>query len=175
MEQVKKNQSAKARASEMEHAIRKHCKVNWEKDPALYKKMSEKLDDLIHKHQEDWDKLAAQLELLTEEVVEGRGEKSDDTIEAPFRDLIADMAFNGNPMSDEEVAVLKTLTHKLLEKIRDSINIVDFWENAFEVKRLKGELSDILLASNIEAIIDQCDHIVSEITALAKVRHNDLV
>ena len=175
MEQVKKNKNAKSRASEMEHAIRKHCKVNWEKDPALYRKMSEKLDSLIHKHQEDWDKLAEQLEILGGEVVEGRGKKSDDSIEAPFRDLIADMAFNGNPMTDEDIDNLKSLTHELMDKFRSTIGIVDFWDNGFEVKRLKGELSDILLASNVEAIINESEHIVSEITALAKVRHSDIL
>jgi len=175
MQQVNQNKNAKARASEMEHAIRKHCKVNWEKDPALYKKMSEKLDSLIHKHQEDWDKLAEQLELLGDEVVEGRGEKSDESIEAPFRDLITDMAYNGSSMSEDEAVALKTVTHELLEKFRSTISIVDFWENGFEVKRLKGELSDILLASNIDSIINESEHIVTEITALAKVRHNDIL
>lgn len=175
MDQVKKNKSSKARASEMEHAIRKHCKVNWEKDPALYKKMSEKLDDLIKKHQENWDQLAEQLEMLGEEVVVGRGEKTDDSIEAPFRDLIADMAFNGNPIKDDEVEALKLLVHQLMEKLRNMIGIIDFWDNGFEVKRLKGDLSDIMLASNIDAIIKESDHIVSEVTALAKVRHNDIL
>ena len=137
--------------------------------------MSEKLDALIHKHQEDWDKLADQLEILSDEVVEGRGKKSDDSIEAPFCDLIADMAFNGNPMSEEDTEILKDLSHKLLERFRSIIGIVDFWENGFEVKRLKGELSDILLSSNIDEIINESEHIVSEITALAKVRHSDIL
>ena len=175
MDQVKKNKSAKARASEMEHAIRKHCKVNWEKDPALYKKMSEKVDALIDKHKEDWDKLAEQLEILGEEVVEGRTGDKDETIEAPFKDLIADMAFNGNPVSDDDMKTLDTVTHDVVEKFRETIGIVDFWENGFEVKRLKGELSDILLASNLEALVNESDHLVTEITALAKVRHGDLL
>ncbi len=175
MMQVNKNRSTKARASEMEHAIRKHCKVNWGKDPALYKKMSEKLDSLIRKYQEDWDKLAEQLELLSEEVVKGREEEGDASIEAPFRDLITEMAFNSGPMSKQDVEILKDVTQKLLEKIRNSIGIVDFWNNGHEVKALKGDISDILLASNIEAVIGESDHIVSEIIALAKVRHNDIL
>lgn len=175
MQQVKKNTSAKARASEMEHAIRKHCKVNWEKDPILYKKMSEKLDGLIKQHQEDWEKLAEQLELLGDEVVEGRGTGGDTSIEAPFKDLIADMAFKDGALSDEDVVKLGNVTHKIVEKFKETISIVDFWENGFEVKRLKGELSDILLSSNLEPLVEESDHIVSEITALAKVRHNDLL
>ena len=52
---------------------------------------------------------------------------------------------------------------------------MEFWENGFEVKQLKGELSDILLASDIDAIIEEGEHIVSEVTALAKVRHKDIL
>lgn len=175
MEQVKKNKSTRARASEMEHAIRKHCKINWEKDPALYKKMVDKLDGLIKKHQEDWDKLAEQLELLGDEVISGREGDPDDTIEAPFRDLIADMAFKEDSITEQHLAVLDELTHRLLAKLRETIGIIDFWENGFEVKRLKGELSDILLSSNIDEIIAESEHIVTEITALARVRHHDII
>ena len=50
-------QSPKAKASEMEHAIRKHLKVHFEEDPALYRKLSEKLEALIQQHKEEWDQL----------------------------------------------------------------------------------------------------------------------
>ena len=33
-----------AKASEMEHAIRKHCTVHFDEDPAFYKRLSEKLE-----------------------------------------------------------------------------------------------------------------------------------
>lgn len=175
MDQVKKNKNPKARASEMEHAIRKHCKVHWQEDPALYKKLSEKLDGLIKKHAEDWDKLAEQLELLGDEVVQGRTGTDEATIEAPFKDLIADMAFKGNTIADVERSQLDQVTHQLLQKLRDTIGIIDFWENSFEVKRLKGELSDILLASNLPALIQESEHLVTELTALAKIRHHDIL
>jgi len=175
MQQVNKNQNPKAKASEMEHAIRKHCKVHWQEDPALYKKLSDKLDALIQKHKEDWDKLAEVLEGLAHEAVDGRKTEGDDSIEAPFRDLIADMAFNGNPISEEDWKTLHKITHDVVRKFRDTIGIVDFWENAFEIKRLKGELSDVLLSSGCEGIINDIEHIVTEITALAKVRHQDLL
>ncbi len=175
MRQVNKNQSPKAKASEMEHAIRKHCKVHWQEDPALYKKLSDKLDALIQKHKEDWDKLAQALEGLAHEVTEGRGAADEDGIEAPFRDLIADMAFNGNSISDVDENKLHSVSHDVVRKFRETVGIVDFWDNAFEIKRLKGELSDILLASNCEEIVHEFEHIVTEITALAKVRHRDLV
>ena len=41
-----------AKASEMEHAIRKHCTVHFDEDPAFYKRLSEKLEKLIEQHHE---------------------------------------------------------------------------------------------------------------------------
>ena len=38
-----------AKASEMEHAIRKHCTVHFDEDPAFYKRLSEKLEKLIQR------------------------------------------------------------------------------------------------------------------------------
>ena len=37
----------------MEHAIRKHCKVNEADDPVMYKRFSEKLEDVLKKSQGD--------------------------------------------------------------------------------------------------------------------------
>jgi type I restriction enzyme R subunit len=50
-----------AKASEMEHAIRKHCTVHHDEDPAFYKSLSEKVDALIEKHHDEWDLLAEKL------------------------------------------------------------------------------------------------------------------
>jgi type I restriction enzyme R subunit len=45
----------------MEHAIRKHCTVHHDEDPAFYKSLSEKVDALIEKHHDEWDLLAEKL------------------------------------------------------------------------------------------------------------------
>ena len=58
-----------AKASEMEHAIRKHCTVHLEEDPAFYGKLSEKLELLIERHRDNWKLLAAELEGLRKEAI----------------------------------------------------------------------------------------------------------
>ena len=42
----------------MEHAIRKHCTVHFDEDPAFYKRLSEKLEKLIQEHKNNWKALA---------------------------------------------------------------------------------------------------------------------
>ena len=57
VKQLDKNTSPQAKASEMEHAIRKHCKVHFDEDPVLYESLSEKLEALIQKYKDNWDLL----------------------------------------------------------------------------------------------------------------------
>ena len=56
MSHVKKNAhgNAEAKASEMEHAIRKHCTVRFDEDPAFYTRLSDKLEKLIEQHRDNW-------------------------------------------------------------------------------------------------------------------------
>jgi type I restriction enzyme R subunit len=61
-----------AKASEMEHAIRKHCTVHHDEDPAFYKSLSEKVEKLIAQYQDQWDLLADELEKLRAEAIAGR-------------------------------------------------------------------------------------------------------
>jgi type I restriction enzyme R subunit len=67
------------------------------------------------------------------------------------------------------------LVSQVLEKLKRTIGIINFWSNAPEVSDLKGELSDLMLFSNVEPIVEKSDKIVTEITALAKVRHRDIL
>jgi type I restriction enzyme R subunit len=60
-----------AKASEMEHAIRRHCTVHHDEDPAFYKSLSEKVDNLIDLYKDNWESLLEELEKIRGEVAEG--------------------------------------------------------------------------------------------------------
>jgi type I restriction enzyme R subunit len=177
IKELEKNTSSKAKASEMEHAIRKHCKVHWDEDPALYSKLSEKLETLIKKHQEDWDQLSLELTVLRDEVKEGRRPASDGLgiKEAPFYDLIIQIAFGKQEVKPEQAAQIKQMVIEVFSLIRERINIINFWKNGYEIDRMKGELSDLLLMTNVDEIIASEEKLVTEITALAKARHKDIL
>jgi superfamily II DNA or RNA helicase len=53
VQQLDKHTSPRAKASEMEHAIRKHCKVHFDEDPVLYESLSEKLEALIQQYKDN--------------------------------------------------------------------------------------------------------------------------
>lgn len=174
IKELEKNQSPKAKASEMEHAIRKHCKVHLDEDPVLYQALSEKLETLIKKYKDNWDDLYKHLFELRSEAEAGRKDEADPR-SGPFRDLVGQTAFGKNGIPDEHQAAVAELVAHVLEKMKRSIGIINFWSNAPEVSKLKGELSDLMLFSNVEAIVAKSDKIVTEIVALAKVRHKDVL
>jgi type I restriction enzyme R subunit len=89
--------SAEAKASEMEHAIRKHCTIHFDEDPAFYKRLSEKLEKLIKDHHDNWEVLAEGYEQLRKEALAGRTEAMEGlTREATtFYDYVLQLAFDG--------------------------------------------------------------------------------
>jgi type I restriction enzyme R subunit len=177
VQQVDKNTTPQAKASEMEHAIRKHCKVHFDEDPVLYESLSEKLEALIQKYKDNWDLLSKNLFDLRKEAEAGRQDDPDGVSKkaAPFYDLIGKIAFGKGGIPNEHGEQAKQLVIELLSKLHRSIGIVNFWGNPPEVAKLRGELSDLLLFSGIDAIADKSDKIVTEITALAKIREKDIL
>lgn len=177
VQQVNKNTSPQAKASEMEHAIRKHCKVHFDEDPVLYEKLSEKLEALIQQYKDNWELLSRHLFDLRKDAEVGRKDDPDGVSKkaAPFYDLIGKIAFGSGGIPHVHFVQANMLVTEVLGKLRRTIRIVNFWGNSPEVAKLRGELSDLLLLSGIDAIADKSDKIVTEITALAKVREKDIL
>jgi type I restriction enzyme R subunit len=139
--------------------------------------MSEKLEALIRKYKDNWDLLCQNLFDLRTDVEAGRKDDSGGISKkgAPFFDLMGKIAFGKDGIPKEVGDQAKQLVIDLLSKLQRTIGIINFWGNPPEVAKLRGELSDLLLFSGIDAIADKSDKIVTEITALAKVREKDIL
>ncbi len=141
-----------AKASEMEHAIRKHCTVHFDEDPAFYKRLSEKLEKLIQEHQNNWKALAEGYEQLRAEALAGRTEAIEGlTKEATtFYDYVTQLAFD-----QRRCAIPRTgnaegadAAHRG-DTCKSTIGIIDFWKKPIEVKKLRGNIdTEILLAEH---------------------------
>ena len=166
-----------AKASEMEHAIRKHCTVKFDEDPAFYKTLSEKLEHLIDKYQDQWDLLAEELEKLRAEVAAGRIENIDglDREATTFYAHVVDLAFGKAGVPANQATHMKGLMKNIIELLQETIGIIDFWTNSDEQKRLRGELNKILLIADIPEITDNYERLAVEIMKLAKNRHDELL
>ena len=164
-----------AKASEMEHAIRKHCTVHFDEDPAFYKKLSEKLEKLIEEHKNNWNALAEGYEQIRHEAESGRTEAAEGlTKEATtFYDYIAQLAFDGDA-PPEVVPRLKTLASRIVVILQETIDIIDFWKKAIEVKKLRGNIDTEILLAGIDELSESHERIAVEVVKLAEKRHGEL-
>jgi type I restriction enzyme, R subunit len=166
-----------AKASEMEHAIRKHCTVHFDEDPAFYKRLSEKLEKLIQDHQHNWDALAEGYEQLRKEALAGRSEAIEGLSReaTTFYDYVVQLAFDGGEIPPEARDPLKELMSRIVEMLQHTIGVLDFWKKPIEVKKLRGNIDTEILLTNITVLNNKHERIAVEIVKLAEKRHEELV
>lgn len=169
--------SAEAKASEMEHAIRKHCTIHFDEDPAFYKRLSEKLEKLIQDHHNNWEALAEGYEHLRKEAIEGRTEAAEGLNKeaTTFYDYVLQLAFESGEIPVEAQAPLKKLMLHIVEILQDTIDVLDFWKKPIEVRKLRGNIDTEILLANIPALNARHERIAVEIVKLAEKRHEELV
>jgi type I restriction enzyme R subunit len=169
--------NAEAKASEMEHAIRRHCTVHLDEDPAFYKRLSEKLEQVLERHRHNWDELSEELAGLRQEALAGRREPVAglDREASTFYEHLASLAFGQVEPPAEHREPMKALMRQIIELLQETIGIIDFWNKAGEQKRLRGRLSDAMLFSGIQPISDQRERLAVEVLKLAKNRHQELL
>lgn len=165
-----------AKASEMEHAIRKHCTVRFDEDPAFYTKLSEKLEKLIEQHRDNWKSLSDDLKQLRKEAIEGRTEAVEGLTReaATFYDYVLQLAYDGATVPADDRTPLRKLIQRIVEVLQDTIDVLDFWKKPLEVKRLRGNIDTEILLANIPALSAKHERLAVEIVKLAEKRDSDL-
>ena len=120
--------NTEAKASEMEHAIRRHCTVHHDEDPAFYKNLSQKVESLIAQYQDQWEKLAEELDKLRSEAIAGRraGVEGMSREATTFYEHIANEAFENGIVPENARTPMKKLMEGIVETLQASIGSVIF-------------------------------------------------
>ena len=177
LQQNEKQPSPKAKASEMEHALRKHITVHMDEDPAFYGPLSEKLEEVIRKYKDNWDEQAKQLHLLVGSATPPKSDP-DDGLEVkavPFYRLLVMNVTATSKLLPSEKVVLKSLVNDLVPLFRGAIQAPGFWTNHVKVAELEGEVIDRLVATGIDAVLERLDEWSKALVHLAKSRSHDLL
>jgi type I restriction enzyme R subunit len=175
----KLGKNSKSKASEMEHAIRRHIKVNINKDPALYKRFLKRMEEIIERYQGNWDAIVEEFEKVREDLAKGRkGENEEEGLneqELPFYDFIMFSAFKDEAITQEEKEVLKALTVELVHLLQDAINKPNFWKGRpAEIRKLQGEVEDLISFTEADRVSKIHAKLSVELMNLAKRRHQEL-
>jgi type I restriction enzyme R subunit len=128
---VAREPNDRAKASEMEHAIRAHIREHLDQDPVAYRKLSERLRDLLDQLGEQWDELTKALQGLVDEIRTGHVAPDDrlpDLPEhyGPFLRLIVDAAAGDRAITDAERKKLVDLTVEVVDTIVAEL-VPNFW------------------------------------------------
>ncbi|MEA3443412.1 MAG: DUF3387 domain-containing protein, partial [Bacteroidota bacterium] len=167
------NKTPKSKASEMEHAIRWHIKVNLDKDPTLYNRFKDRLESILSAYKENWETIVDELSKLREEMAEGRQEETEgiSVVEAPFFDLLKNSIEDDR---EEEINKTKELIHIIMPILFETAEINNFWTKAAERKRVEGMIEDEIHYSGVEELAGKAAELTTEIMKLAKNRETDL-
>jgi len=168
------NKTPKSKASEMEHAIRWHIKVNLEKDPALYSRFKDRLEMILNAYKENWEEIERELGILRDEMAEGRKEEVEgiSLVEAPFYDLLKNSLVSDNDLNSNQI---KELTYNLVVILKETASINNFWtDRAAERRRIEGLIEDEIRYSRIEGLTEKAAELATELMKLAKNRETEL-
>jgi type I restriction enzyme R subunit len=178
-EQVGRQVGDRAKASEMEHAIRHHIKKKLDEDPVHYQKLSERLEEILHTFGESWEQLALALQEFVEQVTRGRKEEEgvpglDPRIHAPFFDILKEERGKTSPVGKKDQQWLAELTLDLVEHLlRDEVSNVGFWKSAIRQDDLRGKIF-VFLDDNNVVDFDRAEAVADRLMDLAKANHERL-
>jgi type I restriction enzyme, R subunit len=171
--------TSRSKASEMEHAIRRHIKVNLDKDPGLYTRFLKRMEDILERYKGNWEQMAAEFEQMRQEMLEGRSNEAEQKglseQELPFYDLLLMEVFEGRDVPGEVDEGIKELVKRMVDLLKDAINRPFFWKGRdSEIRKLHGELDDMLEFSSVSEISEAHDRLSVSVMNLAKRRHAEL-
>lgn len=169
------NKNAKSKASEMEHAIRFHIKVNLSKDPGLYTKFKDRMDMILKTYESNWDIIVSELGKLRSEMREGRQQKDSDIPihEAPFFDII-ESTIKVVDQKNKEREKIKILTSSIVNQILIAIHITNIWDKKAELRSLTSSIEDEFSYCGIQELAEKNEYLAAELLNLAKNREVEL-
>lgn len=122
----------RAKASEMEHAIRSHIRKHLDEDPVLFRKLSERLSEILKTLADQWDDLITALQKIIDEM--RTGSSSDDLAPSdmpehylPFLRMLLESVLGSEPLTDEQLLKIRDLTVELVDMIAGELTDT-FWE-----------------------------------------------
>jgi type I restriction enzyme R subunit len=177
---VSRQSNDRAKASEMEHAIRAHIREHLDQDPVAYRKLSERLKALFDEMGEQWDELVQALQGIINEIRSGRGAQDEGVPNlpehyGPFLRLVVDAAAGDAAMSDAERKKLVDLTVEMVDTICSELT-PNFWRPNWQPAQdaLNARIFESLMRSRLLPT-PQIEALVDKIMELARANHNRLM
>jgi type I restriction enzyme R subunit len=149
--------SDKAKASEMEHALRFHIRKNFDEDPARFTKLSERLDQILKTLTGQWDQLAIALEgLMKDATAEGDQDRPHaDPLVSRFYGVLESEFATDVTLPDEVRVDLIHLAEDIVVEVAEHAHRVRFWQNPHAQEELRKKIIHVLDDRNLFEFAEQ--------------------
>jgi len=182
--QLARAANARAKASEMEHAIRAHIRRHADEDPVLYRKLSERLNEILKTLGEQWNELIAQLQKLIDELRTGKAGAADAPADlpehcAPFLRTVLDVVCTGQAPTPAELLRLTDVTVELVDLLVQELQgNRGIWSPSKRADQdnLNGQLFEHLMRLRPPLVdADQAGVLADRLMEQARANHDRLV
>ncbi|MDP9412727.1 MAG: type I restriction endonuclease [Pseudomonadota bacterium] len=165
--EVSRKPTTRAKAADMENALRHHISISLEKDPAKYKSLSVRLEAILTSHHDDWAELARQLQKLIDDATAAAPDRSADFgltpgSQAPIFGLLR--MRNGGADHDGELAELAV---QISDYLLGQAAVHGFWDNAVGLEDARKWVFQQLDSSNVFAF-EELDNLAAECVNVAR-------
>jgi len=171
--------SDRTKASAMAHAARDHIRKHFDEDPARFKKLSEKLEEILDQFEGRWkeDNNPELISALLDFTRGLRQEQEPDRIgldpqtQRPFLGILEEEL--GEDIVEKDLAKMIELTLKLVEAIQSANKLTEFWSSPYNREQLNNKI--IRLLDEFDVPIKKLSQISDRIVELAERLHARLV
>ncbi|NMZ77003.1 HsdR family type I site-specific deoxyribonuclease [Pseudomonas nitroreducens] len=182
--QLSRSVNDRAKASEMEHAIRSHIRKHADEDPVLFRKLSERLNELLKSLGDQWDQLVIQMQKLIDEL--RTGQASDDNVPVdlpehytPFLRTLLDVVCADNDPLPAELLRLKDVAVELVDLLVDELQSHrDIWSPRKRAaqEELSGQLFERLMHLHPPLVdMDKAEVLADRLMKQAQASHDKLM
>ena len=172
----------RAKASEMEHAVRAHTRKHLDEDPVKYGRLSERLEELLQALDGQWAEQVEALKTLIQQLRDGARVEGEEIPEMPahaepfWRELVASSGLSVEELDEASAQKLLEATEELVGLIQQEIAIPDFWKPSHipDQEALRQHLFSTLMFKRLVPF-DQASEVAQRLLDLARSNHDKLV
>ncbi|MGO2133223.1 MAG: type I restriction endonuclease subunit R [Halomonas sp.] len=181
-EHVGRQVGNRAKASEMEHAVRSHVRKHLDEDPVKYGRLSERLEELLQQLDGQWDEQVEALKTLIQQLRDGATVEGETIPEMPahaepfWRELVASANLTPEQMDTATAQKLLDATAEVVMIIQQEIAIPDFWKPSHipDQDALRQHLFTTLMLKSIVPF-ERASETAQRLLELARSNHEKLV
>ena len=146
--------SPRARASEMEHAIRHHINVHLAEDPVRYRRLSERLEQILAEYAGNWEQQALALgELLedikTEETERDRSDSGLNRVEEALYRVVVENTLTDGIVTEQQGQKVADFVSRLHDLAVTDTTRVDFWRKPVDWADFAREITATVIEDDI--------------------------